>query len=135
LLDGARSAAKFVVFDACRNELQLPTIDTSKGLIPVAEQEGLFVAYASSPGRTASDRGDSSGSASGFIAQGPPNRFTISQYPANISIFKGLITSEGLKFEDMWHQKYIFATYGDGQMAGTIFTKKGLGTITIEQIN
>jgi hypothetical protein len=61
LLDGARSAAKIVVFDACRNELQLPTKDTSKGLIPVAEQEGLFVAYASSPGRTASDRGDKSG--------------------------------------------------------------------------
>ena len=61
LLDGARSAAKFVIFDACRNELQLPTKDTSKGLIPVAEQEGMFVAYASSPGRTASDRGDKSG--------------------------------------------------------------------------
>jgi len=61
LLDGARSAAKFVVFDACRNELRLPTKDTSKGLLPVAEQEGLFVAYASSPGRTATDRGDKSG--------------------------------------------------------------------------
>jgi len=31
LLDGARSAAKFVIFDACRNELQLPTKDTTKG--------------------------------------------------------------------------------------------------------
>ena len=61
LLEGARSAAKIVVFDACRSELQLPTKDTSKGLIPVAEQEGMFVAYASSPGRTASDRGDKSG--------------------------------------------------------------------------
>jgi invasion protein IalB len=61
LLDGARSAAKFVVFDACRNELQLPTKDTSKGLIPVAEQQGMFIAYASAPGRTASDRGDRSG--------------------------------------------------------------------------
>src|SRR5262245_14007873 len=61
LLDGARSAAKFVVFDARRNELRLPTKDTSKGLLPVAEQEGLFVAYASSPGRTATDRGDKSG--------------------------------------------------------------------------
>jgi hypothetical protein len=61
LLDGARSAAKFVIFDACPNERQLPTKDTSKGLLPVAEQEGLFVAYASSPGRTASDYGDKSG--------------------------------------------------------------------------
>jgi formylglycine-generating enzyme required for sulfatase activity/uncharacterized caspase-like protein len=61
LLDGARSAAKFIVFDACRNELQLPTKDTTKGLVPVAEQQGMFIAYASAPGRTASDRGDKSG--------------------------------------------------------------------------
>jgi uncharacterized caspase-like protein len=61
LLDGARSAAKFVVFDACRNELQLPTKDTTKGLVPVAEQQGMFIAYASSPGRSASDRGEKSG--------------------------------------------------------------------------
>jgi formylglycine-generating enzyme required for sulfatase activity len=61
LLDGARGAAKFVVFDACRNELQLPSKDTSKGLIPIAEQQGMFIAYASAPGRTASDRGESSG--------------------------------------------------------------------------
>jgi len=61
LLDGAQSAAKFIVFDACRNELQLPTKDTTKGLLPVAEQQGMFIAYASAPGRTASDRGDQSG--------------------------------------------------------------------------
>jgi uncharacterized caspase-like protein len=61
LLDGARSAAKFVVFDACRNELQLPSKDTTKGLMPIAEQQGMFIAYASAPGRTASDRGDKSG--------------------------------------------------------------------------
>src|SRR5215470_2255855 len=61
LLDGARSAARFIVFDACRNELQLPTKDTTKGLVPVAEQQGMFIAYASAPGRTASDRGDKSG--------------------------------------------------------------------------
>ena len=59
--DGERAAAKFVVFDACRNELQLPTKDTSKGLVPVSEQQGMFIAYASAPGRTASDRGETSG--------------------------------------------------------------------------
>ena len=53
LLDGARAAAKFVIFDACRNELQLPTKDTSKGLVPISEQQGMFIAYASAPGRTA----------------------------------------------------------------------------------
>jgi uncharacterized caspase-like protein len=61
LLDGARSAAKFIVFDACRSELQLPTKDTTKGLVPVAEQQGMFIAYASAPGHTASDMGDKSG--------------------------------------------------------------------------
>ena len=68
LLDGARSAAKFIVFDACRNELQLPTKDTTKGLVPVTEQQGMFVAYASAPGRTASDRGDKSGPYAGALA-------------------------------------------------------------------
>jgi formylglycine-generating enzyme required for sulfatase activity len=61
LLDGARAAAKFIVFDACRSELQLPTKDTTKGLVPVAEQQGMFIAYASAPGHTASDRGEGSG--------------------------------------------------------------------------
>src|SRR5262245_40759509 len=68
LLEGARSAAKFVVFDACRSELQLPTKDTNKGLVPVAEQQGIFIAYASSPGRTASDRGEKSGPYAAAIA-------------------------------------------------------------------
>jgi formylglycine-generating enzyme required for sulfatase activity len=61
LLDGASSAAKFIVFDACRTELRLPTKDTSKGLLPVAEQQGMFIAYASAPGHTASDIGDYAG--------------------------------------------------------------------------
>ena len=41
LLNSATDAVKFVVFDACRNELQLPTKDTTKGLVPVAEQQGI----------------------------------------------------------------------------------------------
>ncbi len=69
LLDQARGAVKFVVFDACRNELQLPTRDTSKGLVPVAEQQGFFVADASAPGRTASDRGETSGPYAAALAK------------------------------------------------------------------
>jgi Caspase domain len=69
LLDQARGAVKFVVFDACRNELQLPTRDTSKGLVPVAEQQGFFVAYASAPGRTASDLGAASGPYAAALAK------------------------------------------------------------------
>ena len=69
LLDTARNAVKFVVFDACRSELQLPTRDASKGLVPVAEQQGFFVAYASAPGRTASDAGDKSGPYAAALAR------------------------------------------------------------------
>jgi uncharacterized caspase-like protein len=61
LLDGARSAAKFIVFDACRNELRMPTKSSTKGFVPVAEQQGMFIAYASAAGRTASDVGAESG--------------------------------------------------------------------------
>jgi uncharacterized caspase-like protein len=61
LLNGASDAVKFIVFDACRNELQLPTKDTTKGLAPIAEQQGMFVAYSSAPGKTASDQGEKSG--------------------------------------------------------------------------
>src|SRR5262249_49195703 len=35
--------------------------DVAKGLVPVAEQQGLFIAYASAPGKTASDQGEKSG--------------------------------------------------------------------------
>src|SRR5262249_6448240 len=55
------AAAKCVVLDACRTELLLPSKETTKGLVPVAEQQGMFIAYASAPGRTASDRGGKSG--------------------------------------------------------------------------
>jgi hypothetical protein len=61
ILNGAGSAAKFIIFDACRNELQLPSKDMSKGMVPVAEQQGMFIAYASAQGRTASDLGDKAG--------------------------------------------------------------------------
>ena len=61
LLDRAPAAAKFIVFDACRTELQLPIKDAAKGLLPVAEQRGMFIAFATAPGRTASDQGGDSG--------------------------------------------------------------------------
>jgi uncharacterized caspase-like protein len=69
LLDQAPAAVKFVVFDACRNELRLPTKDTSKGLVPVGEQQGYFVAYASAPGKTATDRGERSGPYAAALAK------------------------------------------------------------------
>lgn len=60
LLSNASAAAKFVLFDACRNELRLP-YRGSKGFVPVREQPGIFVAYTTAPGQPASDDGKSSG--------------------------------------------------------------------------
>src|SRR5262249_19966263 len=69
LLDNARSAAKFVVFDACRNELRVPAKSTSKGFVPLAEQQGMLIAYSTAAGRTASDQGDGSGPYAAALAE------------------------------------------------------------------
>ena len=61
LLGAANQAATFVVFDACRNELATSDKSTTKGFVPVAEQAGLFIAYATAAGRTASDKGAKGG--------------------------------------------------------------------------
>ena len=60
LLNTASAAAKFVVFDACRNELRLP-YRGAKGFEPVREQPGIYVAYTTAPGQPASDDGETSG--------------------------------------------------------------------------
>jgi hypothetical protein len=60
LLNGANEAAKFVVFDACRNELRLP-YRGAKGFEPVREQPGTYVAYTTAPGLPALDDGETSG--------------------------------------------------------------------------
>jgi formylglycine-generating enzyme required for sulfatase activity len=69
VLEGAREATKIVIFDACRNELNLPHRGTEKGFSPVAEQPGMFIAYSTAPGRPAYDNGAKSGPYAGALAQ------------------------------------------------------------------
>jgi hypothetical protein len=61
----APGATHYVVFDACRNELNLTRRGqkalTEKGFVPMAYTPGVMVAYATAPGRTASDRGTGGG--------------------------------------------------------------------------
>ncbi len=62
----APDATQFVVFDACRKELNLSSgavkgLGTDKGFVPVANTAGLLIAYATAPNRTASDAGDGGG--------------------------------------------------------------------------
>jgi uncharacterized caspase-like protein len=61
----APAATHYVVFDACRNELNLTRKGkkalTDKGFVPLAYMPGVMVAYATAPGRTAADTGSGGG--------------------------------------------------------------------------
>jgi hypothetical protein len=67
LSEVAPSAVHYVVFDACRNELRLKMKDKKvltvdgKAFVPLGQTGGIFVAYATAPGQTASDSGEGSG--------------------------------------------------------------------------
>jgi len=55
----APKAAHYLVIDACRNELQGSR--GGKGFLPVSQNSGTLIAFATAPGRTASDIGDIAG--------------------------------------------------------------------------
>jgi uncharacterized caspase-like protein len=62
----ADNAMHFVVFDACRNGLKLRRTGTrsllqSKGFVPVREESGMLIAYATAEGELASDVGVGAG--------------------------------------------------------------------------
>ena len=66
LKDEAGNATHFVVFDACRNTLKLrktgsKAIVQSKGFVPVAQESGMLIAYATAEGALASDVGTGAG--------------------------------------------------------------------------
>jgi formylglycine-generating enzyme required for sulfatase activity len=62
----AGNATHFVVFDACRNTLKLTqpgsrAVVQSKGFVPVAQENGMLIAYATAEGELASDVGAGAG--------------------------------------------------------------------------
>src|SRR5262245_47047411 len=62
----APNATHYVVFDACRNELNIAgtaakALGTDKGFVPITDTAGLLIAYATAPRKTASDVGDEGG--------------------------------------------------------------------------
>ena len=62
----AGNATHFVVFDACRNTLKLTNAGSralvqSKGFVPVAQESGMLIAYATAEGELASDLGAGAG--------------------------------------------------------------------------
>jgi len=66
LKDEAGNATHFVVFDACRNTLKLRKMGSkalvqSKGFVPVNQESGMLIAYATAEGALASDVGPGAG--------------------------------------------------------------------------
>ena len=65
LREQAPAATHYVVFDACRSELNLTRKGekalAGKGFVPMSYTPGVLVAYATAPGRTASDVGNGAG--------------------------------------------------------------------------
>src|SRR5262249_24793736 len=59
LRNEAPNAAHYLVLDACRNNLQ--GTRGCKGFLPVGQQSGVLVAFATEPGKTASDTRQRSG--------------------------------------------------------------------------
>jgi uncharacterized caspase-like protein len=70
----AGNATHFVVFDACRNTLKLTqpgsrAVVQSKGFVPVAQQNGMLIAYATAEGELASDVGADAGPYAKVLAE------------------------------------------------------------------
>ena len=70
----APNATHYVVFDACRNELNLSgpaakAIGAEKGFVPVPQTPGLLIAYATAQGKTATDLGANGGPCARALAE------------------------------------------------------------------
>ena len=70
----APRATHYVVFDACRNELNITgasakALAADKGFVPVNETSGLLIAYATAPKKTASDVGIDGGPYAKVLAE------------------------------------------------------------------
>ena len=70
----AGNATHFVVFDACRNNLKLRKAGSralvqSRGFVPVAQESGMLIAYATAEGELASDVGAGAGPYSSVLAE------------------------------------------------------------------
>jgi len=65
LREQSPNAVHYVIFDACREELRLARDGRKalerKGFIPIANISAVMIAYATAPGKTASDAGDGGG--------------------------------------------------------------------------
>jgi caspase domain-containing protein/sulfatase-modifying factor enzyme 1 len=74
LKDEAGNATHFVIFDACRNTLKLKkagskAVVQSKGFVPVSQESGMLIPYATAEGALASDVGVGAGPYAKVLAE------------------------------------------------------------------
>jgi hypothetical protein len=85
LRNEAANAAHYLVLDACRNTLK--GARGAKGFVPIGKQNGVLVAFATEPDKTASDTGSGSGPYAAALAAEPeawperPSHLRTGQYP------------------------------------------------------
>jgi formylglycine-generating enzyme required for sulfatase activity len=70
----APNATHYLVFDACRSELNVSgdnakALGSEKGFVPINDTSGLLIAYATAPKRTASDVGEGGGPYAKVLAE------------------------------------------------------------------
>src|SRR5262249_54043255 len=73
LREQAPGATHYVVFDACRNELNLMRKGdkalADKGFVPLAFTPGVMIAYSTAPGKTGTDTGSGGGTYAKILAE------------------------------------------------------------------
>jgi uncharacterized caspase-like protein len=73
LREQAPAATHYVVFDACRNELNLTHKGTrslaDRGFVAISHPPGVMIAYATAPGKTATDAGAGAGVYASALAE------------------------------------------------------------------
>jgi uncharacterized caspase-like protein len=97
----ASNATHYVVFDACRNELNVAGIaakalGTDKGFVPVGDTAGVLIAFATAPRKTASDIGDGGGPYAKVLAEElvKPGIEAVTMF-RNVQILRNHTLSEG----------------------------------------
>ena len=123
----AGNATHFVVFDACRNTLRLTQPGTgaimqSKGFVPVTQENGMLIAYATAEGELASDVGLGAGPYAKALAEEivKPGIEAVVMFRAVQRRVRAAINQE----------PYLgFNALGDVYFAG----KDGLPTVAIQQ--
>jgi formylglycine-generating enzyme required for sulfatase activity len=138
----APGATHYLVFDACRNELNVTGVNAKalgadKGFVPVADTAGLLIAYATAPKRTASDAGAGGGPYAKALAEElvKPGVESVTMFRnVQIKVKESIGQDPWLSFPSL-PRVYLAGqpdavTSGSGSAAETVRVCREVGTVT-----